>query len=307
MRSPISHPGLPDTAPPDLRGLPTALEEVTPTLETVAAARRGLEGTTNEDGGDPSTHGDTRLLARHLSNYLAAVDLASRRPCRDVVDVGGGTGAFAHWAAGRLGADLTLVEPDDPVRVVASRAFPDAGLLPATDALATASSDLVTAMEVVEHIPPHEQPAFVRDLARLVRPGGLLVCSTPDETGYLGRWSGYAPHIGPLDHEGLRRLLIGATGGWPLQVWRLDGPVFRIGPLRRVGEPLANRVWGAVRAISPSAVERAVVRLGAAAGRRRPSAGAPGTQRIGAVRAYDQPEGPGTGLLAVARRPASAT
>ena len=42
--------------------------------------------------------------------------------------------------------------------------------------------DLITAMEVVEHVA--EPAAFVKALARLLAPDGLLVMSTPNATGW---------------------------------------------------------------------------------------------------------------------------
>ena len=40
--------------------------------------------------------------------------------------------------------------------------------------------DAVVCLEVVEHLPPAARPAFARELLRVLRPGGLLVLTTPD-------------------------------------------------------------------------------------------------------------------------------
>lgn len=144
-------------------------------------------------------HSTERSLYRHVANYLAAADLAQAAELGGgaVLDVGSGTGALAAWMAQRLDAKLHLVDRDPDVRRVASTAFPSAGvhaeIVDAPDAMA-----VVTGMEVIEHIAPHEQEDFVRALLTRLRPGGLLVLSTPDESGYVGGWSGYAPHIGCL-------------------------------------------------------------------------------------------------------------
>jgi hypothetical protein len=34
-------------------------------------------------------------------------------------------------------------------------------------------------------------------------------------------------------------------------VWRIDGPGFRLGRLQRIGEPVANRIWGRAQSLLP--------------------------------------------------------
>ena len=46
--------------------------------------------------------------------------------------------------------------------------------------------DAVLCMEVIEHVPPARRRALVRELFRVLRPGGLLVLSTPD--GRITGW-----------------------------------------------------------------------------------------------------------------------
>lgn len=298
-------PATTDPHPPDLRDLNEAAEAIAGPLDALAAARRAVSSAGNDDGGDPGAHADADLLVRHLANYLAAVDVAARRGCTNLVDVGAGTGAFSVWAARRLGADLRVVEPDPGARAVSAQAFPAVPLHAATSELGAGTAGAVTSMEVVEHLVHDEQPAFVADLASLVAPGGILALSTPDESGYPGGWSGYPPHIGPLDYDGLRDVVTSATGGWPVRVWRLDGPLFRLGWRARLVEPVLNRVWGAAQRSAP-ALSRSIAAQTArlAAGLRRGDDGyVLEAARLGPVVAEQRRDGPGTGLLAVAERP----
>lgn len=210
----------------------------------------------NGEGGDVRAAGSRRLLLRHAANYAAAAELAAAHaPAGPVVDVGSGVGALGVWLAGRLGRPLQLVDADPRVASIAAEAFPETAVALQLGDIPPRSAGVITAMEVIEHLPPSEHLGFVRRLVRRLRPGGLLVISTPDESGYLGGWSGYAPHIGVLDAAGLRRLLAEA-GGDAASVWRLEGEVFRLGLLRRMLQPLSNRLWSQVGTSSPTAAAR---------------------------------------------------
>ncbi len=115
-------------------------------------------------GGDPK--------ARH--------PLAGRR----VLDVGCGAGLLAEPLA-RMGAAVTGV--DAAGENIAAAAAHAAGSGLAIDyrcgeigALGLAGFDLVTALEVIEHVA--DKPAFVRALAAALGEGGLMVLSTPNRT-----------------------------------------------------------------------------------------------------------------------------
>jgi len=100
------------------------------------------------------------------------------------LDVGCGAGLLAEPLA-RLGAEVTGVDAAEENVAVARAHAAGSGL--AIDyrhgelsALGLGRFDLVTAMEVVEHVA--DKATFVAELAGHLAPGGLLVLSTPNRT-----------------------------------------------------------------------------------------------------------------------------
>lgn len=97
------------------------------------------------------------------------------------VDVGCGSGGLSRIASARFGRYVGV----DAVRY---EAFPQGaefvscdlnGAIPLQDAFA----DAVVATEVIEHL---ENPwAFLRELARLARPGGLVIVTTPNQWSWV--------------------------------------------------------------------------------------------------------------------------
>lgn len=95
----------------------------------------------------------------------------------------------------------------------------DSGRVP----LADDAADIVVAVETIEHL---ENPrAFVRELTRLCRPGGMLIVTTPNQLSFLSKLtlvlknrfnafsdSNYPAHITALLEVDLRRIL--AECGW---------------------------------------------------------------------------------------------
>ena len=100
------------------------------------------------------------------------------------LDAGCGAGLLAEPLA-RLGADVTGVDAAAENIAVAKDHAAGSGLAIAyhhgeLGALGLGTFDLVTSMEVIEHVA--DKPAFVRELARHLAPGGLMVLSTPNRT-----------------------------------------------------------------------------------------------------------------------------
>lgn len=119
---------------------------------------------------DAHWHGDARIL-RPLAGKTA-------------LDVGCGAGLLAEPLA-RMGADVTGVDAA-PENIAAARDHAagqglairyHAGELAA---LPAATFDLVTSMEVVEHVA--DPAAFIGELAARLAPGGLMILSTPNRT-----------------------------------------------------------------------------------------------------------------------------
>ncbi len=100
-------------------------------------------------------------------------------------DLAAGEGALSHWAAGRR-FDVTAVDLGPSAYTGRHVRFVQADLnreLPLPDGEAA----VVAAIEVIEHLENHF--AFLREAARVLRPGGRLVLSTPNEHAAQNRWS----------------------------------------------------------------------------------------------------------------------
>jgi len=103
---------------------------------------------------------------------------------RSAADVGCGAGLLCEPLA-RLGAEVVGIDAA-PENIAAARIHADGQGLAidyrtgSIDVLGAEPFDLVTSLEVIEHV---EDPAvFVRGLAAALAPGGLMILSTPNRT-----------------------------------------------------------------------------------------------------------------------------
>lgn len=120
---------------------------------------------------------------------------------RRAVDVGCGAGLLAEPLA-RLGAEVTAIDAA-PENIEAARLHAQGQGLEIDYRVGGAEAldgryDLVTSMEVVEHVA--DVPAFIGGLAGALKEGGLLIMSTPNRTSWsrlvmigIGEGSGQIP------------------------------------------------------------------------------------------------------------------
>jgi 2-polyprenyl-3-methyl-5-hydroxy-6-metoxy-1,4-benzoquinol methylase len=230
-------------------------------VSAMGEAQRHRDGAyLNGDGGDLGGGVSATLVVRHAANHLAVLQVARSLGLTDgdLLDVGCGTGAPASTLASWLGSRLHLCDQDAGPLGVAERAF--APQTATTDLATSPQGDVVTCMDVIEHLAPADQDAFVAAMAAKVRPGGLLALATPDETSYPGGFSGYHPHVGCLSPDELAALLTRATGA-EATVLRLVGGPFALDRRRQVQERVLNTAWAKVLETAPAAAER-LARLG---------------------------------------------
>ena len=138
----------------------------------------------------PGTH-DTvlRILGKHL-------DLAT---APKVLDIGAGQGALSvrlKEAGARVSACDVVPEQFD-VPGVEFRAVTGDGRLPFDEA----SFDAAVAIEVLEHIDGHDR--FIAEVARLLRPGGIVMFTTPNILSLKSRlrflFTSFFYSFGPLE------------------------------------------------------------------------------------------------------------
>ena len=160
-------------------------------VESEAAHFGGLAGDWwDPDGASAMLHklNPVRLgYIRDMVDQHFGLDEHGFRPLegKSALDVGCGAGLLAEPLA-RLGARVTAIDAAPELIEAAKAHAAGQGLSIDYRAvgveLLEAHYDLVTAMEVVEHVA--EPQGFIDDLAARLAPGGLLILSTPNRTAW---------------------------------------------------------------------------------------------------------------------------
>ena len=246
------------------------------------------------------------------------------------LDVGCGDGTIVEVLRRRGAADWQLVGVDPDPREAALAAAggqyervhtASAAEVPEPDA----SFDFAFSNSVLEHIP--DLPAVLREVARVLRPGGTLVATVPSATlnGCLTGPGVLAPLLGRrrADYLAAMDARLAHVNLWPAERWRSElaaagleleeaGPYMSCADVRR-WERMSNWTGGLLHGLSgrrrrPIEISRAMsIGTGSARGRRLARVTVPLVRRSmrGYASAAIRDSGdPGFGcLLLVARRP----
>ena len=127
-----------------------------------------------------------KYIRDHIDQHWQC-DECGRTPLtgKTALDVGCGAGLLAEPLA-RMGATVTGIDATPEVIAIAKQHAAAMGL--SIDYRAgdvrqlTGQFDLVTCLEVIEHVA--DPAAFLKSLAAKLAPGGLLILSTPNATGW---------------------------------------------------------------------------------------------------------------------------
>lgn len=163
-----------------------------------AHAKEAYEEWHGRQGVDAEADAPWHLMIREFLE--PARDLVGKR----VLEIGCGRGGFSCWLAGQSAGQANIVAADFAATAVkmgeafaAQRGISgitwevgDIQRIAHTDA----SFDTVFSCETIEHVP---DPALaVRELARVLKPGGRLYLTTPNYMGATGLYRGYLRLIG---------------------------------------------------------------------------------------------------------------
>lgn len=162
----------------------------------------------------PGVPGEEYWFARHEAAYAWLVrELGPRLAGADVVEAGSGEGYGAAMLRDAGARTVVALEYDDAAVGHAADAYPHVRTVRANLAalpLATASADVLVTLQVVEHL--WDLRGFLLDCARVLRPGGLVVVTTPNRPEFSpGLQRGEKPtnpfHVEELDDEQVDDLL----------------------------------------------------------------------------------------------------
>ena len=161
---------------------------------------------------NPSLVGDSRfydeLFSQSPAGYYSpmrpefewALPIARREGAQRVLDVGCGNGFFLEYF--RKAGFETFGLEYSPSAASAAR---EKGFVIVEKKLGDCmpedfggTFDLICLFQVLEHVPNPVQ--FIRDAARLVKPGGSLIIAVPTEEGLPSKLAPYEPHRWPPHH-----------------------------------------------------------------------------------------------------------
>jgi 2-polyprenyl-3-methyl-5-hydroxy-6-metoxy-1,4-benzoquinol methylase len=134
----------------------------------------------------------------NLSSLCEWMESIVLLPGKRLLDIGAGSGKLVRFLRAR-GIDAQGIEPSRALfdRFLGTEATFTCAMLDHYRSTAVTSFDVVTAFDVIEHVP--DPAAFLGDVAALLEPGGVFFASTPDvgslpAKAFSRRWHFYYPY-----------------------------------------------------------------------------------------------------------------
>lgn len=177
------------------------------------------------------------LFREHEERYVFAGQYVAGK---DVLDVACGTGVGAALlkAAGARRVWGIDIDADSVAYAMARYPQCDFAQSEATNlCLADASVDVVVSFETIEHL--RDQQRFVIECERVMRPGGIFICSTPNTTIY--QWQSENPfHVHELTVGGFIDLVSTRFGA--LHLYSQGARVYPLYVVHRLGSRVLDRL-----------------------------------------------------------------
>jgi 2-polyprenyl-3-methyl-5-hydroxy-6-metoxy-1,4-benzoquinol methylase len=171
----------------------------------------------------------------HIEKYFFAARLLDTK--KKVLDVACGQG-YGSFILSRFSSQVVGVDIAEDRIATSSRLFHKEGNIEfiLSDALRIDfhdEFDLVACFETLEHIAPGDQERFIRVLRRALKPGGILIISTPNRDAHtmVGKIHDNATSKNPHDHKltlGMKEFIaLLDKGGLPVHEYYGQGFVSR--------------------------------------------------------------------------------
>ncbi|GHF58608.1 GT2 family glycosyltransferase/glycosyltransferase involved in cell wall biosynthesis/protein-L-isoaspartate O-methyltransferase [Amycolatopsis bartoniae] len=154
---------------------------------------------------------DHQVIYEHYHRYALALRYVAGKRVLDLASGEGyGAALLGEAAADVVGLELDPVTVEHATRRYGSKALRfHVGSIEDPEALPDeAPFDVITCFEAIEHV--EHQDLVLRLVRRLLAPGGIFLCSTPDIEVYTHDHGNENPfHVHELDEQGFRDLLAG--------------------------------------------------------------------------------------------------
>lgn len=123
-----------------------------------------------------------------LKGKYKLVKTTTGLPKGNILDIGSGTGAFLNTMHS-AGWTITGIEPDETARNNANQLYGIQAIEPGLSvSLHAESFDAITMWHVLEHV--HQLDGQMKELNRLLKPGGRILIAVPNHTSYDARHYG---------------------------------------------------------------------------------------------------------------------